>query len=261
MIYPKHVTLTEREKMNVCYSAFPDSNSGCMGNTRFHIMFRSHHDDRSPVDVHQRRILERFNKGCPEPIKRALDSGHMYGFVYFRQIKNARLPRGYFQKSIVILTRLPFVNLFFKLLNLLAPKFFQQKTEADQITFLDGVYRQIAAWPSLMDLVSCVPTSPAATPSPPSTCLLRVLDRIFTVNITDFNKATSDDAEKVILDDYSVEVERIWTLRAMEHLFVYLGSLYKEIHLIWELVITNEPIIVIANSPTICSQAVLSLTR
>lgn len=39
-IYPSHVTLSEQDKTSICYLAFPDSNSGCMGDTQFHFRIR-----------------------------------------------------------------------------------------------------------------------------------------------------------------------------------------------------------------------------
>ena len=40
------------------------------------------------------------------------DDGNYYGFVYFRQVKDGDIKRGYFQKSVVILTRLPYITFF-----------------------------------------------------------------------------------------------------------------------------------------------------
>ena len=34
-IYPSHAQLSETERTNICYLAFPDSNSGCMGDTEY----------------------------------------------------------------------------------------------------------------------------------------------------------------------------------------------------------------------------------
>jgi len=34
-VYPQHVELSNSEKNNICYLAFPDSNSGCMGDTEY----------------------------------------------------------------------------------------------------------------------------------------------------------------------------------------------------------------------------------
>lgn len=118
-IYPQHIELTEQEKMNICYLAFPDSNSGCMGNTKFHIRIRV-------SGGQQYTLLDKehckFNEQCLPTI--CADQGHYWGFVYFRQIKDCTLKRGYFQKSLIILTRLPFINLFYEINSLIAPKYF-----------------------------------------------------------------------------------------------------------------------------------------
>lgn len=64
-----------------------------MGDTQFHVRLRV-------APATENTLLKpqhvRFNGQCI-PVQRA-DSGHYWGFVYFRQIKDNRLPRGYFQK-------------------------------------------------------------------------------------------------------------------------------------------------------------------
>ena len=57
-----------------------------------------------------------------------------------------------------------------------------------------------------------------------------------------------------------MEIEIISNLQEID-LFRHLECILKELHLLWELVITNEPIIVIGNSPSISSQVVQSLVR
>lgn len=79
--------------MNVCYLAFPDSNSGCMGDTKFHIRLRVAPDTENTLLSSSHT---KFNQTCI-PVQKA-DAGHYWGFVYFRQIKDNSLPRGYFQK-------------------------------------------------------------------------------------------------------------------------------------------------------------------
>lgn len=57
------------------------------------------------------------------------DRGHFWGFVHFRQRKDELSPRGYFQKSFVILTRFPYVKFFQDRITENAEKYFQQPTE------------------------------------------------------------------------------------------------------------------------------------
>lgn len=45
------------------------------------------------------------------------------------------------------------------------------------------------------------------------------------------------------------------------NLFELFKPVLSHIHLLWELVITSEPIVVMASSPTNCSSMVLALTR
>lgn len=93
VVYPNHIQFSEQEKLNICYLAFPDSNSGCMGDTQFHIRLRVAPATKNTL---LNAELRRFNKHCTST-QRA-DLGHYWGFVYFRQIKDSTLPRGYFQK-------------------------------------------------------------------------------------------------------------------------------------------------------------------
>lgn len=86
--------MTEQEKTNICYLAFPDSNSGCMGDTRFHFRLRA-----SPQDGKCSNLIAahlQYNEKCLPTLQ--ANPGYYYGFVYFRQVKDKDLPRGYFQK-------------------------------------------------------------------------------------------------------------------------------------------------------------------
>jgi hypothetical protein len=49
--------------------------------------------------------------------------GHLYGFVFFRQRKDANVKRGYFQKSLVLLTQRPWLSLFHQLMKIVGPMF------------------------------------------------------------------------------------------------------------------------------------------
>jgi len=90
LVYPNNVKLSEEDKTNLCYLAFPDSNSGCMGDTRFHVKIKC----SQPLNLSQRHI--NYNTKCPVFLQ--ADHRCLYGFVFFRQIKDLSLPRGYFQK-------------------------------------------------------------------------------------------------------------------------------------------------------------------
>lgn len=60
-----------------------------MGDHQFHIRLRAQNTQLNAD-------LQRFNLQCV-PMQRA-DPNHYWGYVYFRQIKDATMTRGYFQK-------------------------------------------------------------------------------------------------------------------------------------------------------------------
>ena len=89
--------LSEQEKINLSYLAFPDSNSGCMGDTKFHICLRVSPDT---TDTLLKPVHLQYNRTVSSTLK--ADAGHYYGFVYFRQVKDSNNKRGYFQKVTLI---------------------------------------------------------------------------------------------------------------------------------------------------------------
>ncbi|XP_035640013.1 protein DENND6B-like isoform X3 [Oncorhynchus keta] len=68
---------------------------------------------------------------------------HFYGFVYFRQVEDATVKRGYFQKSLVLVSRLLYAHLFQSLLQIIAPEYFE-KLEPH----LEAVCNEIDQWQS-----------------------------------------------------------------------------------------------------------------
>ena len=51
---------------------------------------------------------------------------YFVGFTYFRQVKDATIRRGYYQKSVILLTKLPLINLFSQATAAIARKFFDK---------------------------------------------------------------------------------------------------------------------------------------
>ncbi|XP_035792936.1 chaperone protein DnaK-like [Anopheles albimanus] len=243
LIYPKHVTLTEQEKMNICYLAFPDSNSGCMGDSQFHIRLRvSSGSENSTLP----RGLQEFNCHCM-PVHRA-DPGHFWGFVYFRQIKDSSLKRGYFQKSVVLLTRLPFVNLFYELSAVVAPAYF----ETGEPT-LESVCDSICRWPSLLSdemLPLQLLGNVYEVTIPKQTGKYAIVPETLTSTVAGGGggRAGSGTMHRVIASVHEIDI------------FRSLQLFLPHIHLLWELVLTGEPIIVTGTSPTDCAHMVQSLT-
>ena len=104
--------LSESDKTNICYLAFPDSNSGVMGDTQFHFRIRLSAETKALSGhlANNNKIHSEYNRKCPASI--AYDPKYLFGFVYFRQVKDASIRRGYYQKSVILLTKLPLMTLF-----------------------------------------------------------------------------------------------------------------------------------------------------
>ncbi|CAH0717774.1 unnamed protein product, partial [Brenthis ino] len=228
-VYPSGVKLSDQEKCNICYLAFPDSNSGCMGDTQFHVRLRT----RAPLTPQQLSYNE-----DSVPTLRA-DSTHYWGFVYFRQVKDPSLPRGYFQKSIILLTRLPFINLFYKVIHLIAPKHFEDGERS-----LEAAWHDINRWPTL---------------DAGQNMLLPVLGTVFQSYIPN-HKTGKVSRSDIIKQVHSPSVPHVLASIQDVNVFDALSSLISHLHLLWELVLTAEPIVVMASSPTECSALVQALT-
>ncbi|CAH0561898.1 unnamed protein product [Brassicogethes aeneus] len=216
-VYPKNIKLTKQEISNICYLAFPDSNSGCMGDTNFIIRLQS---STGKKNLRPEHIT--YNLQCSTSLQ--IDGSHYWGFVYFRQVKDITLPRGYFQKSVVILSLLPFNNLYSKISSFIAPEYFHTGEVS-----LEAACSNINQWPS---------------PVPGVTLNLPLLGSHFKSLIPLQGSYSSDNTY----------VDNV-------NLFEILQPVLSHIHLLWELVITSEPIVIMASSPTHCSSMVLALTR
>jgi hypothetical protein len=118
--------LSESEKSSICFSSFPDSNTPMLEDeTSF--VFRVTH--RSNYLQERRKIASSHSE-------------FWYGFVMFRQKKDPMLRRGYSQRSLVFLSELPYIGLFFYMMELVAPIFFLMGKPA-----LESACQNISKWP------------------------------------------------------------------------------------------------------------------
>ncbi|KAG5891310.1 hypothetical protein JTB14_002871 [Gonioctena quinquepunctata] len=229
-VFPRCVSLGKQEISNICYLAFPDSNSGCMGDTHFIIRLQNCQGKNLRPEHHS------YNAKCATSLQ--IDDSFCWGYVYFRQVKDIRLPRGYFQKSVVILSYFPFNNLFSKLCSFIAPEYF----ENGEIC-LEAVCHSIDRWPS---------------PKPGITLNLPLLGSVFQTYIPPSSHCSVNATLAFLSENGDNQIQ---THVEELNLFEILQPVLSHIHLLWELVIVSEPIVVMASSPTYCSSMVLALTR
>ncbi|KAG8225110.1 hypothetical protein J437_LFUL004031 [Ladona fulva] len=219
VIYPGHVKLSEQEKSNICYLAFPDSNSGCMGDTQFHVRIRQ-------APGHRGLLLEHrlYNQKCPPYLQ--ADPGHYCGYVYFRQ-------------SVVLISRFPFVNLFTEVCALIAPEYFENGEPS-----IEAACHDIDQWPA---------------PVPGELVNLPLLGTVIQAYIpSQNNKVGVSSPTSPLKVNTSLTPTIIPSVHEI-NIFRCFYPILSHIHMLWELVLTAEPIVVMASSPSICSEMVQAL--
>lgn len=149
----------------------------------------------------------------------------------------------------VLLTRLPFVNLFYEMCSLIAPQYFD-----DGELVLESACDNICHWPALEAGESLT---------------LHLLGTIFQTVIpkmnskSNSNAQSNNDSNAMQLLDNSINQLPPQVLSSVHEIDIFrsLFSVLTHIHLLWELVLTGEPIVVMGASPTDCSLMVQSLMR
>ncbi|KAE8616905.1 hypothetical protein XENTR_v10008925 [Xenopus tropicalis] len=232
LVYPLNVKLTEKEKTSICYLSFPDSYSGCLGDTQFTFRMRRSAGQRScPFQEN-----EKYNRETPVTLQR--DGAHFYGYVYFRQVRDSSVKRGYFQKSLVLLSSLPYTNLFHTILQLIAPEYFNKLDPC-----LEAVCNQIDRWP---------------LPEPGVLLSLPIMGLVLQVRIP----SRSDLMETNVINEHQEDRLEPPSHSLIVHdvdLFRALQSVLMNLQMLWELVLLGEPLVIMAPSPTISSEIVLAL--
>lgn len=79
----------------------------------------------------------------PPPTARSRSTNYIYGYTYFRQRRDPGNRRGYFQKSLVVLTHLPYVALFSEIVARVGPLFFEHGMPA-----LESLVQEVVRWPA-----------------------------------------------------------------------------------------------------------------
>ncbi|KJE91019.1 hypothetical protein CAOG_02223 [Capsaspora owczarzaki ATCC 30864] len=326
-MYPP-TRLTDLEKANICYLSFPDSNSGCMGDTVFSFRIRkSQGTDAARVNalvaaavaggssagsasrvgarLHGERSVPSASPAPPAspsaftrvsrtaghvPFSRSASlqdtggstaiangaysaggraaanlpvgpistfsadastsssadsdsssgsgavSNFLYGHVFFRQIRDGGLKRGYFQKSVVIVSPYPYPSLYGKLVSLIAPEYF-----AHGRPLLEAASQNISRWPA---------------PRLGENYELPILGHVLRLRIPAVHEKPSfyqmsnapdhdPDVIHATLDDVN--------------LYSVFKAVLPDLQTLWELVLVCEPIVVFSPSPAVSSNAVLGL--
>ncbi|KAM6436358.1 protein DENND6B isoform 2-T2 [Liasis olivaceus] len=221
------------ERTSVCYLAFPDSYSGSLGDTQFSFRFRRSAGRRRAAPEGDWRSSREAPPGLqPEP-------AHLFGYAYFRQARDRSARRGYFQKSLVLVSRLPYVNLFHSLLHLVAPEYFEKLDPC-----LEAVCSEIDQWPP---------------PVPGQTLNLPVMGVVIQVRIPSRVDKPDSCPVKPLIQENLLPAPLILPSVSELDLFRCFQSVLVHIQLLWELILLGEPLVVVAPSPAVSSEVVLAL--
>ncbi|XP_042323609.1 uncharacterized protein LOC121930801 [Sceloporus undulatus] len=246
LVYPPDFALSEKEKTSICHSSFPDSYSGVLGDTQFSFRFRQ----SGPHRRRRCRPEEPRPQGGPQPEDQEQPTGppalqretaHYFGYVYFRQVKDASVKRGYFQKALVLVSRLPYVNLFQALLRLVAPEYFDKLDPC-----LEAVCSEIDQWPP---------------PVPGQTLNLPVMGVVIQVQIPSRVDRPDSSPDRPLNQEKLLPAPLVLPSACEVDLFRCFQTVLIHIQMLWEWVLLGEPLVVMGPSPAVSSEVVLALTR
>ncbi|XP_058424035.1 protein DENND6B isoform X3 [Diceros bicornis minor] len=157
-----------------------------------------------------------------------------------RQVKDSSVKRGYFQKSLVLLSRLPFVRLFQALLSLIAPEYFDKLAPC-----LEAVCSEIDQWPA---------------PMPGQTLNLPVMGVVLQVRVPAKVDKPDCSPPKQCGHENRLPAPVVLTSVHELDLFRCFQPVLTHVQTLWELMLLGEPLVVLAPSPATSSEMVLALT-
>lgn len=218
--------LSENEQRAVAFLSFPDSNSfNAVGDLIY---------------------LFRMRKDSPIPLASspALEHTFYYGFVFFRQCRDASKSRGYFQKSVVVLTPHPYASLFKQVVAIIGPLFFDHGNS----TF-EAAWNCIESWPThqpglKVELPLLGSVLNFLVPSP-RYCQLQALS-----TMTEELGSLLEEVDQ----GFPGQFQDISLYSTLGHVVCT-----KYLWHLWELVITGQSLLVIADTPALSSDTVLAL--
>lgn len=223
-IYPSiESEFTDEERINLCFSSFPESvNSEC--------------DIVYSFRLNRAKPKSASDKDALTPTEQSL-----FGFVFFRQVKDESISRGYLQKSIVLISSVPYINLFKEVVTIAGRLYFEHGTSC-----LEAAYRNICAWPR------AEPGNDMDLPILGTNISFRV-PRLSGVTVLHNKAVQSASVSAALLKDQLV------THLQGVNLYARFKSMLNKLTLLWELILSGESLLVVSPSPEISSDAVYGL--
>lgn len=205
-------------------------------------------------------------------------SSYIYGYVFFRQKRDPTNRRGYFQKSVVILSHLPLVGLFSEVVARLGPLYFEHG-----MSMFEAFANDVMAWPPpqpgtilTLPLLGSIITAaipfgqqPQNSPNAESAPMLASLSSSSTGSGGGFRnaaatmtirsrsrQASGGNGNRELPEPLIGPEGPLLASIPATSLFETFKEALADLWLLWECVLLAEPILVIAPEPKIASEAV-----
>ncbi|KAI7818200.1 hypothetical protein BC939DRAFT_463610 [Gamsiella multidivaricata] len=218
-VYPPS-DFTPEESKNICFSSFPDSNTFDVGDIVFNFRIRSTTAGRAATGP-------------------TTDAGFLYGYVFFRQKQDPSIRRGYFQKSVVLLSQHPFIGFFSKLVSVLGPAYFEVGKP-----MLEAAFHNMATWrPPVTDSLMELP----------------FMGTLYQVQLAKPHQPQLLETAPFEIATFQPDTHILSSVPMNGGLYKHFQDLVPDLWLCWELMTLAEPIMLIGTSPEVCSESVASL--
>ncbi|VUZ47054.1 unnamed protein product [Hymenolepis diminuta] len=134
-IYPQHIKLSDAERSSISYLAFPDSHSSGSESNHYHFRFKC-----SSINHHILMNCTFLYNDYSPPFLPVYDM--CFGYVFFKQEKDLSQKRHYSQKSVVVLSALPFDGFLYKITKVISDAYYSSGSTA-----IETACREIDSWP------------------------------------------------------------------------------------------------------------------
>lgn len=200
-------------------------------------------------------------------IASSTSSSYLYGYTFFRQKRDPTIRRGYFQKSVVILTHLPYVGLFGEIVSKLAPLYFEHGEP-----ILEAFGNAVSKWPNPSPgatlplplfgsvLWTALPLGRQGQTSSAAEASLPPIDSTLNKSsaATLLRKESRAQIQARPLPG-STEEEPVLASIPKTPLIQVFKEALADMWLVWECLLLAEPILVLGPDPKTCSEAVWHL--
>ncbi|KAJ1906249.1 hypothetical protein LPJ81_001449 [Coemansia sp. IMI 209127] len=215
LLYP-YVPFSDSERAAICFSSMPDST--------IHELYDSVYTFHFRVDA--------IRLGLPK------DTVFLYGHVFFRQKRDPLMRRGGFQRSVAIISHLPYHGLFSRMAQMLGPMYFDLGT-----AILEAAAQNVSSWQQ---------------PVPGRAYELPFLGTALSVELPAIDASQLLETSKFPLNRFDPG-EHILASVTYDGLFRSFRDTLDDLWTCWELMILGESLVVLADTPSRCSEAIVSL--